>query len=230
MCNSACLAFGRSRLTRDVVWDKAVIEVGSRDVNGSLRPHVEALGARRYVGVDIEAGPGVDAICDISALARTFGAESFDVVITTEVMEHVRDWRSAISNLKQVLKPGGLLLLTTRSKGFSYHGYPYDFWRYEIDDMRRIFSDCSIVAVESDPQSPGVFVVARKPTAFVERALDDIDLYSIVVRRRCHDISDVDISVRKLKRRMRLLSARVLPSRVHAGLERVLAWSNRRTT
>ena len=38
-----------------------------------------------------------------------FGHESFDVVICTETLEHIMDWRSAINNMKGVLKRGGYI-------------------------------------------------------------------------------------------------------------------------
>lgn len=155
------------------------MEVGAYDVNGSVRPIVEALGPSTYIGVDMREGPRVDQICLVEDLITTFGMESFDVVICMEVMEHVCDWRKAISNMKNVLKPGGLLVLTTRSKGFSKHDYPSDYWRYEEKDMERIFKDMSDVHIEKDSQ-PGVFVRARKPIGFTEENLESVDLYRIV--------------------------------------------------
>ena len=93
----------------------------------------------KYVGVDIENGKFVDFIVPAEKLVEFFGINKFDVVISTEMLEHVRDWRIVINNLKEVLKPGGILYITTVSKGFGYHAYPYDFWRYEIEDIKKYF-------------------------------------------------------------------------------------------
>ena len=204
MCNAACIEFGRTHLSRNDIAGKRVIEVGALNVNGSLRENVEKLGSSSYIGVDLVHGPGVEEICDIIGLEKRYGNDSFDVVISTEVLEHVRDWRSAVSNLKRILKPNGVLVLTTRSKGFPYHGYPYNFWRYEVDDAKTIFSDLSVETVEKDPISPGIFVKARKPAAFSQADLDSINLYSIVTQQRCSEVTDFEVFVHKCKYRVRL--------------------------
>ncbi len=206
MCNTTGIAFGEAVLTREVVVGKEVLEVGSLDVNGSLRPHVETLGPARYVGVDIAPGPRVDAIVDASRLVEHFGLESFDVVVTTEMLEHVRDWQRVVRNLKQVLRPGGVLVLTTRSIGFHYHGYPFDFWRYEPDDMRAIFADFEGLVLESDTDAPGIFLFARKPLEYHERT-PSLALFSILVERRRKRITDLDIALFRLNRNGRSQAA-----------------------
>jgi len=192
MCNISCITFGAKSLTKEEVKGKRIIEVGSRNISGSLRPIIEALEPRQYVGIDIEEGPGVDIVCDADKMLQEFGRESFDVVISTELLEHIREWRKVISNIKNVCKPNGIILITTRSRGFGYHGYPHDYWRYEVDDMENIFSDCEILALERDSQEPGVFIKARRPDTFIERDLADYQLYSIVVNRRAKDITGRD--------------------------------------
>lgn len=202
MCNLTGIAFGQAVLAPGSVAGRAVLEVGSMDVNGSLRPFVESLGPASYVGVDIAPGPSVDVVVDASGLVDRFGAESFDVVITTEMLEHIRDWQTVVSNLKRVVRPGGLLLVTTRSIGFPYHGYPYDFWRYEPEDMRAIFADFEIEALERDSDAPGIFMLARKPTTFAENRAA-LALYSIVAKGRKTSISTFDIIWFRLGRSIR---------------------------
>jgi SAM-dependent methyltransferase len=132
MCNVACIYFALENLTPEEVEGRTVLEVGSRDVTGSFRKLIERWHPRSYVGVDIEKGQGVDVICAAEKLVQKFGQDKFDIVVSTEMIEHVLDWRAVISNVKQVTRPGGIILVTTRSRGFPYHGYPNDFWRYEV--------------------------------------------------------------------------------------------------
>jgi SAM-dependent methyltransferase len=193
MCNDACLAFARLNITESDVKGKTVLEVGSLDVNGSFRPIILAFQPAKYVGVDINMGPGVDEICDVLQLTERFGRSTFDMVVTTEMLEHVRDWRMAISNLKGVLKAGGTLVVTTRSKGFKYHEFPYDFWRYEKSDMERIFSDFVIHKITKDHLRPGIFLKATKSEGVVEADLSGYKLYSIVTRKRSESIGDRDM-------------------------------------
>ena len=105
---------------------KRVLEIGSKFVNGSVRPLIERVcRPREYVGVDIEAGKYVDVVLPAGMLVEHFGLESFNAVISTEVLEHVFDWRTVVNNMKAVLKPGGLIYITTCSRGYPYHAYPH---------------------------------------------------------------------------------------------------------
>lgn len=227
MCTTDCLDFVIGALPPDQVAGRKVIEVGSYDANGSVRPFLEALDPDSYLGVDITAGPGVDVVCDARDLVERFGVEQFDMVVSTEMLEHVRPWRQVVHNLKGLLRPGGWMVLTTRSPGFEYHGWPYDFWRYEPADMRLIFSDMVDVEVTDDPGAPGVFVKARKPFDWAEAPLDALALHSIVLGRRSVDLSDRQLAT--FRALTRLTSARRtvtgrIPERQRNALKRALPW------
>jgi SAM-dependent methyltransferase len=223
MSNESGLQFASTILDGPLVRGKDVLEVGARDVNGSIRGHVAALGPRRYVGVDIEAGPGVDEVLPAQRLVERFGEGAFDVVTSMEMMEHVRPWREVLGNIKRVLRPGGTLIITTRSYGFGYHGYPYDFWRYELSDMRLIFADFQIRALVSDPVTPGVFLAAQK-TSDAYQNLDDIRLYSVVTFRRSRGVSDLAVRTFRfrsaLRERVRACLPASLTNRIGAAIRR----------
>ena len=144
MGNLAAQEFVKRNIQSADINCKRIIEVGSLIVNSSVRSIFEFYSPSSYTGIDIVHGPGVDRICNAEDLVINYGSEYFDILICFEVLEHVKNWKKVISNLKQILKPEGIIFISTRSKGFDYHGYPYDFWRYEINDMREIFSDFKI--------------------------------------------------------------------------------------
>lgn len=192
MCNITGILFGLKNLTNKEVKDKKILEIGSYDLNGSLRPVIESWKPNKYVGIDIVDGPGVDIICRAEDVLDKFGKESFDIVISTELIEHVRGWRKVISNIKNICRPNGIILITTRSKDFNYHAHPHDYWRYELEDIKNIFSDCDILILEKDLKEPGVFAKIRKPIKFLENGLSDYKLYSIVTNRRVIDLDTKD--------------------------------------
>lgn len=199
MGHRTCFEFGERNLADRDMRDKDVLEVGAHEDGGSMRPYVSSYSPSSYVGLDIQPGPGVDVVCDAMDILDRFGPESFDIIIANELLEHLRYWREFIHIAKTAIRPQGVMIFTTRSKGFPFHHAPFDFWRYEEEDMREIFSDCEILAIESDTRevngwvTPGVFVAARKPSDFVEKDLADIELHSILTEERMGSVSNMDI-------------------------------------
>lgn len=225
MCDQSCIKLGQAYFTEDRVRGKSVIEVGSRNVNGSLRPAIEALNPQSYLGVDMEEGLGVDEICDAGELVGHFGSEAFDLLISTFLVEHVSDWRKVISNFKHVLKPDGTLLVSTASKGFPYHGYPSDYWRYELDDLRIIFSDFIVEMLEEDTSLHLIYIIARKPPVFEEKDLSDYRLYSIIRGARAQKIFSKEVTLFKIKHPfigLRGIAAQRLPVPVKHVIKRLL--------
>lgn len=166
---------------------KRVLEVGSR--NGSVRTFIECfLNPKEYTGVDIEHGKYVDLIVPAESVVKHFGPEYFEVVITTELLEHVINWRSVVNNLKTFLRKGGYIYITTRSLGYPYHGCFYDLWRYEVEDLAKIFSDFQIIILKKDKAAPGLFLKARKPLDYIPNSLSGIAIHSIVLGKRTLEI------------------------------------------
>lgn len=158
------------------VQGKDILEVGSYNVNGTPKVVFMPHAPKSYVGTDQEAGPCVDLVVNATNLVPQLGEGSFDVVLSTEMLEHARDWRAAVNSMKSVVKPGGLLFITTRAPGFPFHGFPEDHWRFTLSDFKKIFADMEIIDLSADSQQPGVLMKARKPLDWKV-----IDLSSITV-------------------------------------------------
>ena len=120
MCNVAVIEFFIDTIKVEEFRGKRVLEVGSKYINGSVRPLIEKFASPRdYIGIDTEQGRHVDVILPAERLVDHFGEESFDIVISTELLEHVRDWKLVVNNMKRVL----------RRRGYIYH---YTFLRFPI--------------------------------------------------------------------------------------------------
>jgi SAM-dependent methyltransferase len=170
------------------------------------------------VGIDIRPGPGVDVLCDAADLVARFGENAFDVVVSTELLEHARDWRRVISNIKRVTRPDGVMVVSTRSYGVDFHRRPWDYWRYEKEDFETIFSDVLVEELTLDPTDPGLIVKARKPARFVERDLGDLALYSILRRRRQREHRPIDHAIFAVRYRLIRLLKDLAPKRYRAAI------------
>lgn len=96
---------------------KNVLEIGSMNINGSVRQFFEDCD---YLGVDVAPGPDVDIVG--IAHEVSLEAESFDVVISCETLEHDMHWEKTIEKALEVLMPGGLLIITCASGNRPEHG------------------------------------------------------------------------------------------------------------
>ena len=104
------------RIHPDHFKKKRVLEVGSQDLNGSAREYFKKC---EYTGVDWQPGKGVDVV----ALAHelTYPDNTFDVVVSTECMEHDVHAKLTVSNIIRMLKPGGLCIITAASDNREPH-------------------------------------------------------------------------------------------------------------
>jgi SAM-dependent methyltransferase len=92
-----------------------------------------------YVGADLEGNEQATVtINDDGTLPVP--DESFDAVLSTQVLEHVQDPRVYLRECRRVLRPGGRLLLSTHGI-FPYHPDPVDFWRWTGEGLRRELED-----------------------------------------------------------------------------------------
>ncbi|WP_369940352.1 methyltransferase domain-containing protein [Xanthomonas medicagonis] len=113
-----------------------VVEIGSRNFNGSLRE--VAPQQFEYIGVDFSSGDGVDVVLD-SPYSLPFDDASIDMVLSSSCLEHSEMFWLVFLEIMRVLKPGGLCYLNTPSNG-DFHRYPVDCWRFYPDSGKALIS------------------------------------------------------------------------------------------
>ena len=132
-CKSFFDAYSKSFLPSK---ETKVVEIGSQDVNGSLRSVAPI--EFEYVGVDFQAATGVDIVLD-DPYSLPFESESVDIVLSSSCFEHSEMFWLVFLEVMRILKPAGVFYLNAPSAG-SFHRYPVDCWRFYPDSGRAMVS------------------------------------------------------------------------------------------
>lgn len=108
---------GRHAALRDLIADQAfqkasVYEVGIRGPFAGWLSKLERY-TRSYLWPDVRRGQVKDGVRCEDVTRLTFEDQSFDLIISSEVMGHVFDYQTAFKELWRVLKPGGYHVFTT---------------------------------------------------------------------------------------------------------------------
>jgi len=130
------------------------LDIGSTDINGCVRELFDD-----YIGVDINPGFNVDLVMDAHSLK--FGDQTFDNVLSLEMLEHDSEFWTSVKEMKRVLKPGGNLVITTRWFSFPPHNPP-DYWRFSGDALGLLLADMDIKYIVHRSACNGVFAHAVK--------------------------------------------------------------------
>lgn len=103
-----------------------VLEVGSLNVNGTVRQFFSNFSF--YIGLDMRRGRNVQLVAKADNIP--FDNETFDCVVCCDTLEHDDRFWISIDEMRRVLKPGGLFMLTVPGIGFGKHSHPSDYWRF----------------------------------------------------------------------------------------------------
>ena len=124
--HEAAYTFVQQALSRVVVPPGPVLEIGGRNINGTVRPLFED---RPYASVDLRDGPGVDLVGDVCDLDPIRTAQSLfrkprvACVVCCEVLEHAEDGRGICQWAAKILGPRGVFLVTAANPlRFSHSG------------------------------------------------------------------------------------------------------------
>lgn len=117
------------------IYDFGSLQVPGQEKDADLRPLFPGV---KYVGCDLQSGPGVDRILDLHHL--NLPKRTVHTALCLDTFEHVEYPRQAISELLRILSPGGVLILTSVLR-FEIHPYPHDYWRFTPEGFESLLKD-----------------------------------------------------------------------------------------
>jgi SAM-dependent methyltransferase len=136
--------------------------------NGGVRPFFPSWVTIETLDIDPMAG--CSYVADLCRRNDHIPGDRYDIVVCTEVLEHVLQPFDAVAELKRLLRPSGVLLVST-PYNFRIHGPLPDCWRFTEHGLRALlkeFEIMSLVALETPdrPLMPIQYTVeARKPVS-----------------------------------------------------------------
>src|SRR5690606_19278094 len=90
--------------------------------------------AEKYERADLGDAPDLDHRFGVDSKLPV-PSQTYDLVLSTQVLEHVQDPSAYLNEALRVLQPGGRLVLTTHGV-FPDHACPHDYQRWTADGLR----------------------------------------------------------------------------------------------
>ncbi|HEV7889394.1 MAG TPA: class I SAM-dependent methyltransferase, partial [Pyrinomonadaceae bacterium] len=121
-----------------------VLTVGAGGEVGALLEDRARRNGFRITSFDIDEKYAPDILGDICA--HDFEGRAFDVIVLSEVLEHVHSPHLAIANIRAALRDGGRLILTVPFL-FPIHERPHDYYRYTRYGLEFLLKDFREVSI-----------------------------------------------------------------------------------
>lgn len=100
----------------------------------------------KYIGIDLPENPYAD-IHIFSDGKVNIGDHQIQVVLSTQVLEHVPNPNFYLQEAHRILEKNGLLILTTHGY-WMFHPDPTDFWRWTSMGLRKIIEEAGFEILE----------------------------------------------------------------------------------
>ncbi|MFI5294017.1 MAG: methyltransferase domain-containing protein [Thermodesulfovibrionales bacterium] len=101
----------------------------------------------QYVTCDIEGNPHAEITIGADSKVP-LPAESFDIVLSIQVLEHVEDVTTYLAEANRLLGKNGLLLLSTHGQ-WIWHPCPKDLWRWTHEGLSRIIEESGFKVIDT---------------------------------------------------------------------------------
>jgi SAM-dependent methyltransferase len=152
-----------------------VLDLGAGDA-----PYRELFGHTDYRTADWTGSPHTgageaDIVADAASLPLE--QESVDLVLSTQVLEHVPEPADVLRECHRILRPGGRVALTA-PLAWEPHELPYDYYRYTAPGLTHLLTLAGFVDLFIEPRTDSFTTLAqliRNVASSLARAPDGLD-------------------------------------------------------
>ncbi len=118
------------------------------DAGCGSKPYAEIIAKLgcKYFGIDVSMVPNTDGIISDSGKFN-MPESNFDIVLSTQVLEHVEYVQNYLSECRNSLKDNGYIILSTHGH-WIYHPDPSDYWRWTSDGLKKIVEESGFEVVK----------------------------------------------------------------------------------
>ncbi len=160
----------------------ASVKSGARvaDVGAGDAPYRELFTHADYVTIDWEQSQhegGRNADIQASAESIPVADGAFEVVVMTQLLEHVVDPPAVLCEAFRILAPGGRLCVTVPLV-WELHETPHDYWRYTPYSLSALLEGAGFEAIEVEARNDCFSTLAqlmRNVASAMGRAPDGLD-------------------------------------------------------
>ncbi len=113
-----------------------------------------------YISTDLRPNTATPPTVVSDSLRLPFRHNTFDTVLCTQVLEHVRNPFSTLAEIARVLRPGGHAILTLPAV-WPLHEEPNDFFRYTKYGLRELAESAHLHPVTIVERGGGIMAIAQ---------------------------------------------------------------------
>lgn len=124
-----------------------VLDIGSRDCNGTYREIFSGPSSFIYDGMDIGDGPNVGIVCRDPYRWPNIPNSRYNLVVSGQCLEHVPMPWLWITEVARVCATGGYIIIIAPWRA-PYHKAPTDCWRILPDGAAALLEWANLVPVE----------------------------------------------------------------------------------
>ncbi len=118
------------------------LEIGTR--YGLTQKMRDLFPNSEYIGIDMEDGPGVDVVLDLtrdfSYIDKTLEKKRFNTVFCLSVLEHCENPFSMAENITRLLNRRGVVYVSA-PYSWKFQGFPSDYWRFTPEGIKVLFRE-----------------------------------------------------------------------------------------